>query len=244
MKLPRQHVESPTICSLPDQRLSQLVCIGVRVVDESMDGQCFKGETRLEEAARTCAQSTAWLKAQEPKPPSMFESLAMQLQQDFASLRQRLTNSRGGDWKSSLSDLAGAAVSIAMILLLARFLVAKGLQQGARTEAANRLFDRLEHNRDYDNDDDDSIDGNDDSSTTSEKAMRRRCGSEGEKAGAQPVAKRGRGAVADAVLLDAEEGPGAVRAAAAYAAEMRRRARPPQATGAEGAAGTGRAPVG
>lgn len=192
---------------------------GVEVVDEVVDEKCFDGVARLEEAAKTCTKTSAWLKAQEPKSPSDFENLLTQLQRDLASLRQRLTSTGWDQWRSNLRDLVGAAVSIAMILLLARFLVAKGLQPGARTEAANRLFDRLEHQRTGDDDVSDESDGG----SSSDKVKSAVHGSRGEK---QRVAG------AAVVPLDAKEGPEAVRAAAAYAAEMRRRARA-QAAAAE-----------
>jgi hypothetical protein len=195
----------------------------VQVVDEVVDGKCFDGVSRLEEAAKTCAQTSAWLKSQEPEPPSAFENLLTQLQRDLASLRQRLTSTGGDQWKSNLGDLAGAAVSIAMILLLARFLVAKGLQPGARTEAANRLFDRLEHRGVGDDDVSDESDGD----SSPNKGKRAVQGSRGGKQRAE----------SDTVPLDAEEGPEAVKAAAAYAKEMQRRSRP-QAAAAEPAGST------
>lgn len=191
---------------------------GVQVAEESSEPACFSGGPRADVAASICAASAAWRKSQEPAPPTLTDQLLGQLKSDWAALRRRLRGGQGLDLELA-RDVATGGLCLCLLLLFARAMIPAGLQRGMRTEAANRYLDRVDSGGS-------SGTGDDLSETPPQEGSARRA--------AAPRAQVAAPAGTDDPAAE-------IRAAAAYAAEMRQRQRRQVA---EGIASDARADVG
>jgi hypothetical protein len=204
------------------------VSTGVEVADEYDFKSCFNGRPRLEASKRICVESEAYRAALRPRAAPPWEALLQHVYGRVQFWRKRLQGKR---YMEMLQDFATGGAGVFFVLLLMRALVPAGHQRGARTQSRGGLLEQQERGEDGGSDDDLDDDFEDEEEDTAHTGAGEAQGGGGALTGLSGKGGGERGATLKPLKQVGEVGGAAsdaVREAAKYAAEIRRRGAAPR----------------